>query len=75
MDWQHVYFLYRSPSVDICNGDVSADAAVKGTILALTTQSLTICNGETCRVEAFFYILLHAIRRVHNTIDLFWMNG
>ena len=51
MDWEHLYFRYLSPSVIFCHGDVSSDAYVKGTILTLTNQTLTICNSETCRVD------------------------
>ena len=50
MDWEHLHFRYWSPSVNFCNGDVSADAPVKGTI-----QTLTIYNGQTCRDDALLY--------------------
>ena len=52
MDWEHLNLQYWSPSVKFCHGDVSADGPVKGTILTLTTQSLMICNSETCRVQS-----------------------
>ena len=51
MDWEHLYFRYWSPFVDLSHGEVSADAVVKRTILTLTTQPLTIFIGETCRVD------------------------
>ena len=43
MDWEHYYFHYWSPSVNLCHDDVSADDLIK----------CVICNGETCRVDDF----------------------
>ena len=61
MDWyiQHQSVRYWRPSVNFCHGNVSADAPVKGTLLALITKTLTICNGETCRVDDLLYSAAH----------------
>ena len=52
---ENLYFRYLSPSVNFCYDDVYAGAPVKVTILTLTTQALTICNGETCSVDDFSF--------------------
>ena len=53
--WEHLYFRYLRIYVNFCYGVASADAPVKGTILTLTTQSLTLYNCETCRVDDLIY--------------------
>ena len=51
--------------MNFCHDDVSAGALVKGTFLTLTTQTLTICNGETFSVDDFLY---SAARHISNFI-------
>ena len=55
VDWELHFFRYWSPSVNFCHCDVSGYAHAKGTILTLTSQTLNICNGETCRVDDLLY--------------------
>ena len=47
-------FRYWRSSVNFCHDKVSAGAPVKGTILTLKTQTLTIFNSETCSVDDTF---------------------
>ena len=46
---------HEGPYVIFCYCDDFADAPVNGKLLTLTTQTLTICKGKKCSVDAFLY--------------------